>query len=98
MRQHDQQRFAKLVSEFIDGCGIEPPLYSKASKEPGAETGRSGRSPPRKDSCPTGTFSRRLDFSQPVWPQVLVCSNATAVAGGSYVTICRLLHERRAWR
>jgi hypothetical protein len=26
MRQHDQQRFAKLVSEFIDGCGIEPPL------------------------------------------------------------------------
>jgi hypothetical protein len=27
MRPHDQQRFAKLVSEFIDGCGIEPPLY-----------------------------------------------------------------------
>jgi hypothetical protein len=34
MRQHDQQRFAKHVSEFIDGCGIEPPLYSKASNEP----------------------------------------------------------------
>jgi hypothetical protein len=41
MRQHDQQRFAKLVSEFIDGRGIEPPLYSKASKEPGVATGRS---------------------------------------------------------
>ena len=37
MRQHDQQRFAKLVSEFIDGCGIAPPPYSKASKEPRAE-------------------------------------------------------------
>jgi hypothetical protein len=27
MTPHDQQRFAKLVSEFIDGCGFEPPLY-----------------------------------------------------------------------
>jgi hypothetical protein len=27
MSQHDQQRFAKLVSEFIDSCGFEPPLY-----------------------------------------------------------------------
>jgi hypothetical protein len=27
MTLHDQQRFAKLVSEFIDGCGFDPPLY-----------------------------------------------------------------------
>jgi hypothetical protein len=24
MRRHDRQRFAKLVSEFIDSCGFEP--------------------------------------------------------------------------
>ena len=27
MHRHDQQRLAKLVSEFIDGCGSEPPIY-----------------------------------------------------------------------
>ena len=27
MIPHDQQRLGKLVSEFIDGCGFEPPLY-----------------------------------------------------------------------
>jgi hypothetical protein len=27
MTPHDQQRFAKLVSEFINSCGLDPPLY-----------------------------------------------------------------------
>ena len=27
MTPHDQQRFAALVSEFIDGCGFEPPVH-----------------------------------------------------------------------
>jgi hypothetical protein len=27
MRRFDQQRFAKLVSEFIDGCGFDPPFH-----------------------------------------------------------------------
>ena len=27
MRRFDQQRFGKLVSEFIDGSGIAPPFY-----------------------------------------------------------------------
>jgi hypothetical protein len=27
MRRHDQQRFARLVSEFIESSGIAPPLY-----------------------------------------------------------------------
>jgi hypothetical protein len=27
MTPHDQQRFAKLVSEFIEGSGLYPPLY-----------------------------------------------------------------------
>jgi hypothetical protein len=27
MHRHDQQRFAKLVSKFIDSCGIDPPFY-----------------------------------------------------------------------
>jgi hypothetical protein len=27
MSPHDQQRFAALVSEFIDGCGLYPPMY-----------------------------------------------------------------------
>ena len=27
MTPHDQQRFAKLISEFISGCGLESPLY-----------------------------------------------------------------------
>ena len=27
MSQHDQKRLAALVSEFIDSCGFEPPLY-----------------------------------------------------------------------
>jgi hypothetical protein len=30
MTSHDQQRLAKLVSEFIDSCGFEPPLYAIA--------------------------------------------------------------------
>jgi hypothetical protein len=27
MTPHDQQRLAKLVSEFVEGCGFDPPLY-----------------------------------------------------------------------
>jgi hypothetical protein len=27
MHRHDQQRFAKLVSEFIDSCGFDPPFH-----------------------------------------------------------------------
>ena len=27
MTSHDQQRIAKLVSEFVDSCGFEPPFY-----------------------------------------------------------------------
>jgi hypothetical protein len=27
MRQLDQQRLAKLVGEFVDSCGLDPPLY-----------------------------------------------------------------------
>jgi hypothetical protein len=65
MRQHDQRRFAKLVSEFIDGCRIEPPLYSKASKEPGAETGRSGRSPPVRTAVLPAPFPAALIWLNP---------------------------------
>jgi hypothetical protein len=27
MSPHDEQRFAKLISDFVDGCGFEMPLY-----------------------------------------------------------------------
>ena len=27
MRPHDQQRFAELVAQFLDGCGIDPPFH-----------------------------------------------------------------------
>ena len=27
MTPHDQQRFAKLISDFVEGCGFERPLY-----------------------------------------------------------------------
>jgi hypothetical protein len=27
MTPHDQQRLAALISEFIDGCGFDPPLH-----------------------------------------------------------------------
>jgi len=27
MNGHDQRRFAKLISDFVDGCGFEKPLH-----------------------------------------------------------------------
>ncbi|MBT1512151.1 hypothetical protein KIP88_16740 [Bradyrhizobium sp. SRL28] len=36
MTAHGQQRFAEFVSEFIDGSGIEPPLYVIAIGSNGA--------------------------------------------------------------
>ena len=36
MNEHDQARFAKLVSEFIDGCGLDPPMYVIAIGSNGA--------------------------------------------------------------
>jgi hypothetical protein len=27
MNEHDQQRFAKLISDFVDGAGFERPFH-----------------------------------------------------------------------
>jgi hypothetical protein len=27
MTPHDQARFAKMITDFIDGCGFEPPFH-----------------------------------------------------------------------
>lgn len=27
MTPHDQQRFAKMISDFVEGCAFEPPFH-----------------------------------------------------------------------
>ncbi|MGY4369217.1 hypothetical protein ACVW1A_005282 [Bradyrhizobium sp. LB1.3] len=27
MNEHDQERFAKLITDFVAGCGFEPPFH-----------------------------------------------------------------------
>ena len=27
MNEHDEQRFRKLITDFVDGCGFEPPFH-----------------------------------------------------------------------
>ena len=48
---HDQQRFAKLVSEFIDGCGFDPPLYVIAIGSNGAVSVSQHRNSDVKQIC-----------------------------------------------
>jgi hypothetical protein len=59
MSPQDQQRFAKFVSDFIDGCGIEPPLYVLAIGSNGAvSVSRHSRSDV-KQICGHGRSARR---------------------------------------
>ena len=40
MTPHDQQRFAKLIPDFVEGCGFQRPLYVIAIGSNGSVSGR----------------------------------------------------------
>jgi len=64
MRPCDQQRFAAIIAEFIERCGIEPPFYLVAIGSNGAVCVSHYRD---------GSVGLRLERARLSWPVLILC-------------------------